>query len=180
MAVRLLLLSSCSWQICVAQECLTLYVSSSLVGTHYYTSQRACIEVLLTQAHDSSDRTAYPRGSRCHISHYIKPCKSSLCMELLWLLVRSSWSQRQKSSPKCECEHALSMKYLTTNCFIRILRRILINFQLERRVLAALCTSMACSFGKCVFGAYLKESVALNHGFKMPVLLIFDLFQINL
>lgn len=76
MAVRLLLLSSCSWQICVAQECLTLYVSSSLVGTHYYTSQRACIEALRTQAHNSSDKTAYPRGSRCHISHYIKPCEA--------------------------------------------------------------------------------------------------------
>lgn len=86
-----------------------------------------------------------------HFSLY-QAVRSSLCMELLWLLVRSSWSQRQKSSPKCECEHALSMKYLTTNCFIRILRRIFINFQLERRVLAALCTSMACSFGKCVFG----------------------------
>lgn len=41
-----------------------------------------------------------PTGSCCHIFHFIKPW-ISLCMELLWLLVRSSWSQRQRESWTC-------------------------------------------------------------------------------
>lgn len=52
----------------------------------------------------------------------------SLCMELLWLLVWSSWSQRQRRSPKCVCEHACCMKYLTTDCLIWIPTRVFRNF----------------------------------------------------
>lgn len=37
---------------------------------------RGAADGMRTQAHNSSDRTAYPRGSRCHISHYIKPCEA--------------------------------------------------------------------------------------------------------
>ncbi len=66
----------------------------------------------------------------------------SLCMELLWLLVRSSWSQRQRRSPKCVCEHARSMKYLTTDCFIRMPTRVFINFQFDSNVPAASRTSI--------------------------------------
>lgn len=54
------------------------FVFPHCAGTHYYTSQRACIDVALmhTQTHSNSVRTVYPRGSCCHISHYIKPCES--------------------------------------------------------------------------------------------------------
>lgn len=128
----------CSQQICVPPLCRypLLHITKSMYrcGTDAHANTQQQCQNCVPQ------RFLLP-----HFSLY-QAVRISLCMVLLWLLVRSSWSQRQKSSPKCECERALSMKYLTTDCFIRILRRVFINFQLESRVLAASCASTACSF----------------------------------
>lgn len=81
----------------------------------------------LYKTHSSSSRRVPRRFRLPHFSYY-QAVWISLCMELLWLLVRSSWSQRQRPSPKCVRERRCSVKCLITNCFITLPTRVFINF----------------------------------------------------
>lgn len=81
-----------------------------------------------------------PRGSCCHSSHFIKPW-ISLCMELLWLLVRSSWSQRRRKSPERECEDGHRAKYSNNWLLVWIRKR---DSLLTSSFAGSECTSTLC------------------------------------
>lgn len=146
-----------SCQVRVVKECLTWCVFPQ-GGSHYCTSEREHVVGQYwsdahththTQAHTHTSINTQVQWQNCVPQRFLLPHFSfyqavwiSLCMELLWLLVTSSWPQRQRRSPKCVCEHARSMKYLTTDCFIRIPTRVFINFQFDSSVPVASCTSI--------------------------------------
>lgn len=145
-----------SCQICVVKECLTWCVFPQ-GGSHHCTSEREHVEgtVLIwcthTHKHMHTSANTKEQWQNCGPQRFLLPhfsfCQAvwiSLCIELLWLLVRSSWSQRLRKSPKRVCEHARSMKYLTSACFSRIPTRVFINFQFDTSVPVVCCTSTPC------------------------------------
>ena len=147
-----------SCQICVVREGLTWCVfpqgrshhcaserehvegaSTDLMHTHTHTHKHMHT---FTNTQEQWQNCGPQRFQLPHFSFY-HAVWISLCIELLWLLVRSSWPQRLRKSPKCVCEHAHSMKYLTSACFSRIPTRVFINFQFDTSV-PVVCAHLRC------------------------------------